>query len=275
MIGFRLIPFTRSYSLQGYQESLRILLKDTAEKRIFDLVKPSRDSKATIVAEQIRKFVGIPIESHLGFRSAETAFKGWRHAIENCGVYTFKDSFKDHFVSGLCLIDTDFPVILVNNSASFTRQLFTIVHELGHILLQVDGLTDVSDEYLDHMEPAEREVEVACNEIAAKVLFPSNSFAPDIQLFRDKGMESVASIAQKYSVSREVILRRFLGLHLVSLDAYQEKASEWNADFLRSKKKKGGRGNYYLTKLAYLGEGYAKLAIGAYRQGAIPSTEAR
>jgi Zn-dependent peptidase ImmA (M78 family) len=200
--------------------------------------------------------------------------KGWRHSLEAHGVYAFKDTFKDLFVSGFCLYDLECPVIMLNNGASFTRQLFTLLHELAHLLLGVDGITDVSDEYLQYLDAPDRDIEVACNKIAAAVLVPYKAFKDDVADFKSQGMQSVSNLAEKYSVSREVILRRLLDLGLLSRTLYTEKASEWNADFARSQKKRSSKGNYYLTKLAYLGEGFAKLAVQSYRQGRIAPTDA-
>ena len=45
----------------------------------------------------------------------------------------FKDSFKADDVSGLCLCDEEYPVILLNNKMSFTRQIFTVFHEIYHL----------------------------------------------------------------------------------------------------------------------------------------------
>ena len=62
--------------------------------------------------------------------------KGWRTAIEDAGVYVFKNTFKQENVSGFCLYDAEFPLIYVNNSTAKTRQSFTILHELGHLLFE-------------------------------------------------------------------------------------------------------------------------------------------
>jgi len=119
------------YLAQAYQDSLTELVSgDLPEKRIFRDLNP-KSVTVKKLAQLARAYLGITIKEQFSFRSAESAFKAWRHALEVAGVFTFKDSLEDRFVSGFCLLHDQFPVIMVNNSNSFSRQLFSIAHELG------------------------------------------------------------------------------------------------------------------------------------------------
>ena len=171
-------------------------------------MKTSTSSTLPELASDIRSYLGISLEQQFNFRGFGEAFKAWRNAIEQCGVYTFKDSFKDRFVSGFCLFHDKFPVIMVNNSNSFSRQIFTLFHELGHILLGVNGITDVEDRYIDFMDNNDRSLEIACNHFAAEVLVPSSAFLKEVPEFEAAGQEIIPELAKKYSVSREVVLLR-------------------------------------------------------------------
>jgi Zn-dependent peptidase ImmA (M78 family)/transcriptional regulator with XRE-family HTH domain len=254
------------YLAQAYQDSLAELVSgDLPEKRIFRDLNPKAVTVKKL-AQLARTYLGITIIEQFSFRSAESAFKAWRHALEVAGVFTFKDSLEDRFVSGFCLLHDQFPVIMVNNSNAFSRQLFTIAHELGHILFGVHGITDVDETYFDLMEQADRELEIKCNEFAAELLVPEEEFRNDIVSFRAAGPEIIPQIAQKYSVSREVVLRRLLESKLVTSDTYDALSKQWNKDYLRSRTKRPG-GNYYRTRLAYLGEGFTHLAFERFYEG--------
>jgi Zn-dependent peptidase ImmA (M78 family) len=98
------------------------------------------------------------------------------------------------------------------------------------------------------------------------VLVPAKRFEADIPFFEQEGDNAISDLANKYSVSREVILRRLLDFNLVDKDYYVAQSEEWNKDYLRSKKKTSG-GNWYLTKMAYLGEGFIQTAFHNYRKG--------
>ncbi len=250
---------------QSYQDSLPHVLKDNEPVKsiVNEFQKVSK--KPEKLAEEVRNYIGISFQQQFNFRSADTALKQWRHALENVGVFTFKDSFKDSNISGFCLFDEDYPLIMLNNSNAFTRQIFTLIHELGHILLGVNGLTDIDESYIGHLTNTEKKVEIYCNKFASEFLVPSYAFADDITTFKDEGFESIGEIADNYSVSREVILRKLLDHKAISNRQYLEKTSEWNKDYLRFIKGKGG-GNYYLTRIAYLGETYTKLAFTQFQK---------
>ena len=57
-------------------------------------------------------------------------------------------------------------------------------------------------------------------------------------------------MAERYRVSREVILRRFRDAGRVGQAFYEERKREWDSQ--RPEKDKSG-GNFYLTKGAYFG----------------------
>ncbi len=250
---------------QAYQESLSELIPYVpSQKAIFRELNP----KTTTIqlAQRTREYLGITIQKQFDFQSCETAFKAWRHALENAGVFTFKDSLKDRFISGFCLLHDQYPIILVNNSNSFARQLFTLSHELGHILYKIYGITDVDETYIQFMNSSDKSIEIKCNQFAAELLVPEEFFVREIPLFHKEGLDIIPKLADKYSVSREVILRRFLDHGLLTSEDYQTKVFEWNRDYLRSHKKTAG-GNYYLTKLSYLGEGFTRLAFNNYYSG--------
>ena len=73
-------------------------------------------------------------------------------------------------------------------------------------------------------------------------------------------------LAKKFSVSREVIYRKFLELELVTETDYQAAQKLWAAQW---RDRKGSGGNFYRTKIAYLGDGYIELAFRRFYQNRI------
>lgn len=251
---------------QAYQNSLEeLFMGETPERMIHRDLDPKRYSLEAF-AEKVRNYIGITLSQQFSFRSNDQAFKAWRHALENSGVFTFKDSFKDRFLSGFCLVHEKYPIIMVNNWNSFTRQIFTLIHELGHSLYGVNGVTDIDEHYFQFLKSHENQIEIQCNRFAAEILVPAKRFQSEIPFFEEKGQEAISELAKKYSVSREVILRRLLDLDLIDNEYYSSQAEKWNKDHLRSKEDVSG-GNWYLTKMAYLGEGFVRSAFNNYRNG--------
>lgn len=195
---------------QAYQYSLfEILESNKPQKSIIGKFACKSVSPSNL-AKDVRKYIGVSLEDQYNFRSNDQAFKQWRYAIEQVGVFTFKDTFKDKFISGFCLYDENYPVIMLNNSNSFTRQTFSLIHELGHVILGVNGVTDIDESYFNFLKDEELKTEIFCNQFASEFLVPSDEFKNDIKMFLQKGMDAVDEIANQYSVSREVILRKLL-----------------------------------------------------------------
>lgn len=69
-------------------------------------------------------------------------------------------------------------------------------------------------------------------------------------------------------MSREVIFRRFLDRGLIDEAIYSKAAARW------AQQMKGDKGgNYYWTKLSYLGRDYVALALSEYRRNRISESQ--
>ena len=243
----------------GQNPASRLILKDLT-------VSPRRSPAA--VAGETREYLKIELDTQKHWSNTETALKTWRTELENAGVFVFKDSFKQKDVSGFSLYSEDFPVIVINNSTAPTRQIFTLFHELAHLLVHVSGMTKADDSYIAELGDKERKIEVFCNRVAAELLVPTADLRNELSRF-DTDDAGVASLARLYKVSREVILRRFLDLRLVTRQRYSEKAEEWTKAYQESTEARKEGGNYYATHASYLSERYARLAFSNYYRGSI------
>ena len=95
------------------------------------------------------------------------------------------------------------------------------------------------------------------------MLIPSADFSQQIkslpQNIEQTTEEQFALLANRYSVSREAVLRRLLDLTLVSGAFYEKKAKFW-----ASQKKAGGGGNWYSNQGAYLSDRFAKEVVSRH-----------
>ena len=150
--------------------------------------------------------------------------------------------------SGFCLYDSNFPIIYVNNNNAKSRQIFTLFHELAHLLMDTGGIDTRQDNYIEHMTGDDRRIEVLCNLFAAEFLVPSRDFEARLAgvSIDDRAIENWASL---YCVSRETILRRLLDQGRVRQQDYEQKVQQWSMEQTGSK---GVGGNYYLTKGAFV-----------------------
>ncbi len=245
--------------------------RNPAEDKVFRDVAATPGSPPAKVAAEVRAYLDVSVDDQRTWRGVAAALDAWRECIEVHGIFVFKASFPQREVSGFCLYGDEFPVIYLNNSVAKTRQIFTLFHELAHLLLRTDGITKRDDSYISLLRGEEREVEVFCNAFAGEFLVPQGS----LSALMGRGVPSDELIeheARSLKVSREVVLRRLLDLGVVSRAHYEEKAAEWTADYLDRQKKDGG-GNYYNTQGAYLGRGFLALAFQQLYRGAISRAE--
>ena len=214
------------------------------------------------IAAEIRDYLGVSVEEQASWKSIEEALEAWREAFARVGVFVFKDAFHATGYFGFCLYGDEFPIIYINNSSAKTRQIFTLFHELGHLLFHTSGIDIVDDQYIEHLPLDDRKIEIICNGLAAKVLVPD-----DVLHEMMKGMaadrDTAMKLAKFFNVSREVIYRKMLDRSLIGADEYSEAAKLWESQI---KPPQAGSGNYYNSQYAYLGHQYVDLAFTRYHQ---------
>ncbi|MEK7179912.1 MAG: ImmA/IrrE family metallo-endopeptidase [Patescibacteria group bacterium] len=217
------------------------------------------------MAANVRKYFNIDITTQSSWKDVNTAFKNWRDILEEHGVFVFKEAFKNNAFSGFCLYDKQFPVIYVNNSVSDSRQIFTLFHELAHLLFGTGGVDTRLEDYIKFLQGDDKTIEILCNRFGGEFLVPDSDFNQRIVgVFIND--ESIQHLANQYCVSREVILRKFLDRNAVNQQYYNTKVEQWAKE---AKRHGEGGGNYYLTKGVYLGERYIEKAFSKYYQKSI------
>src|SRR6266702_34115 len=108
---------------RAYQVSLAELTdgENPAERRITADLRTSANADPSALAVAAREYLGVTVRDQAEWRTSEDAFKAWRDAVENVGVFVFKRPFEQTLISGFCLDDPTFPVILISNSTAHTR----------------------------------------------------------------------------------------------------------------------------------------------------------
>ena len=145
------------------------------------------------------------------------SFDTYRAAVEARGVLVFRTNgyngkwqiAKESPILGFALYDTDSPVIVVKKQPWESQQTFTLMHELGHLLLHRASSIDDESDLHSHQG---RESHV--NAFAGHLLVPDSflgsihdSDCPDDVTQFDNWL---AQSRKAWGVSTEVILRRLL-----------------------------------------------------------------
>jgi len=207
------------------------------------------------LASWLRKKLNLSLEKQKGFARADSFLEYLREQLYNIGIYVFKDSFREDSVSGLCLYDNKYPVILLNNKTTFNRQVFTIFHEIYHLF------NKEMDVYMD-----KRGEEKACDKFAGEFLIPKNNFdakLKNVSRYEDMGL--IERLADDYTVSAVAIAYRLLSEGHISIDFYLN----IQEDRIRRMNNDTAGGNFYFTRISYLGKPYLKHVFNDYYAGRI------
>jgi len=236
--------------------------KNPAQRKIFEDIQVSPQVNINSLAEIVRKYLGVELEKQIKWKGIEEALSNWRDAIEKTGVFVFKEVFRQDEISGFCLYDPEFPIVYINNTMPQTRQIFTIFHELTHLLFRTGGIDKLRDDYIPSLSENEQKIEIFCNKFAGAFLVPEKDFDKQIINIDD---QSILAFAKRYNVSREVILRKLFDRGMINEEYYDEKANSWIEEAKKYTRKTKG-GNYYYTKVAYLGKYYLDLAFSKFNK---------
>jgi len=214
---------------------------------------------------QARQLLGVSIKKQLSTKKCNDMFEVWRDALFEKGIFVFKDAFHDRSISGFSLFDNKCPVIYVNNSMSFTRQIFTLFHELFHLVNETNGIDKVFDSEDDYEGLTEKQayIERTCNRFAAQFLVPTDALLEHIS-GRTLTYSYICELSDSFCVSRESLIIRLIYLKKLTWDFYNSNIEEIQNDFYRIAPKSGG-GNSNNTLVSYLGKKYLNLAFRAYK----------
>ena len=260
----------------AYQIALAELFdgKNPAERKIWQVCPLTLSDSPEQVAVAIRQELNVTVADQMKWGDDSDALSFWRRAVEQRGVFVFKNAFKQKEISGFCLTDNEFPLIYLNNSTTKTRQIFSLLHELSHLLFNLNGLSKFDRSYIDRLPHQERRIEIFCNAVASEVLMPSADFNKQMaELPADLNLAPdlvFARLAKRYGVSREAALRRLLDLGRVDQEFYETKAEEWTGQI---KKGKSG-GDWYATTGSYISDRLLTEVFGRYFRNQVSAAQA-
>ena len=227
------------------------------------------------LCDYFRMQLEFPISAQKARKSTKVVFEIFREKFYDLGIYVFKDAFKDNRISGICLNDDHFPVIIINNSMSFARQIFTLFHELYHLISDTSGAEIIRDDYYVALDAQQTEIERACDTFANAFLVPMNDFKQELKK-KPLNEDRIEELATLYSVSKEAIMYKLYKMGKMTSAEYNDLKEFFYGDAIRNKDKKQETkgGNHYNTKMSYLGGRYTGDVFNQYFSGKIDSVRA-
>lgn len=223
------------------------------------------------VATRIREMLGITYEHQITWRPSHDALRQWRLAFESLGVLVFQATGVGvSEMRGFAISELPLPTVVVNIQDAPVARIFSMLHELTHVLLNEGSLCDFRDS--PSRADEERRIEQFCNYVAGAALVPAEYLLlePDVRSVSqpsDWADEKIRSLARKYGTSREVILRRLLILGLTTEEFYREKRREYleqAEEYKKRKKEEGGFAPPPVVALASSGSLFTRLVLDNY-----------
>ena len=261
---------------QAYARQLSLMELNTgtnpAKMKIFRDLQVRPNDSVMMLAQQARAYLNVDVTTQSDWNTL-TALEEWRNCIEEAGIFVFKDAFQDDSVDGFCLVHEEFPVIYLNNSRAPVRQIFSLFHELAHLLLGENGITRSNIFHGGTFRGGTtQEVEDFCDQFAGEFLVPSSDFENRLNFFSNYNDKTIEELAHYYKVSRPVILLKLVKKGILAQESYREKINQWTEEYKHQREKKAvgkisGGGSYYNTRATYLGYRFMELAFGKYRDG--------
>lgn len=199
--------------------------------------------------------------------NAADVFARWRTALEDLGFLVFQTTGIDTATfRGLSVHHTAYPVILLNGADSTYGKVFTLFHEVGHILNRSSGVCMVLDN---------NDTEALCNAFSAEVLMPTARIQQFLR--RNDDPNVIEAISAYFKVSELAAAVRLKALGMIDHDSLeatrQASDSRWN-DARRRQSDREGFVPHWRLRYRDLGPRYVGTVLNALETDRIDALDA-
>ena len=163
---------------------------------------------------------------------------------------------------GFVLYDEIAPVVFINNNDAISAKIFTLIHEVVHLLIGQSASFDLRD-----FQAADNEIEKFCDKCTAEFLVPEKELT---NLFQKK--QDYEELAKTFKVSQIVIARRLLDLNLIDKKSFFEFLQNFEKTEYNTPLSKGG--NFYDTEKNRLSSRFLRILKSAIESNTISFRDA-
>ena len=193
----------------------------------------------------------------------------WKEIIgEQMGVLIFEaPRISLDEMRALCIYFDEHPIILLNSADSPNARIFSIFHEVTHLILGESAICDVG---------RNNSKEWLCNSVSAEFLMPKEDLLNNSRVKYNSHGEwtdrELSELSNVYGVSRESVLLRLVNLNKASGKSYEAAKNRWDMEF-KNKRKSSSGGSPVLNQVKYNGKMYSILLLTAYENGLISGVD--
>lgn len=262
--------------MQRRVDWMREFLIEEGQKNLEFVGSVSIKDSIDKVAKRIGETLGLVQGWAEDEKSWADALRLLRSKIENAGILMVingvvgNNPHRKLDVSefrGFALADAYAPLVFINGRDSKAAQMFTISHELVHIGLGQDGVSN-----FETLQPTKINIELFCNSVAAEFLIPKVELV-NCWTNAKNTEEPFQCLARKFKVSPLVTARRCLDLNLINKSEFFSFYNHYLEDDRRRRAKSIG-GNFWKTQSARVGHNFGAAVVRAAKEGRLLYREA-
>lgn len=260
------------YICQTRQEWYRDYALDHGAPQLEFVGSATIDTPVADAGRAIREAIDFDLTERAVFTNSDDALRQLIDRIEAIGVLVMVNgivggdthrALDPEEFRGFALSDPIAPLIFVNGADTKAAQIFTLIHELGHVWLGGSALSDAAMVVREGVSE-----ELWCNQVAAEVLVPLAALRRDYQ--GEPTLQELTRLARRYRVSTLVILKRLFDARFLEWDDYRARyEAERDAVIELAKRRRGENsgGNYYNTQPLRLSRQFARAVVTSTYQG--------
>ncbi len=226
------------------------------------------DRNIESIAKEVREWLGVSFEMQTSWTSSSNALTKWKGLLEEQDLYVLQyPSVEVSESRGFAIAEDLFPVIGINSRDSYNARIFTLIHELAHILFRNSVLINDS---LTNYFGNNRTLEQKCNSLASEILVPGENAVQEFNQ-NDLSVREIKRVSNRFRVSGYVMLIRLRNLNLITQEEYNALEPEFS--FYNQNSGGGDGGDPYYNRIVQKGRLYLKAAFQSYFNGQITVAE--
>lgn len=253
--------------LKSCRECAIELLNLDEYKNIFKEINP--DFSTNDISMKIREIFSIetPFKNKTAY--SNKAFNYFRNKIESKGVMVLQiENISIKEIRGISLNYEILPIIAVNKNDSDRAKVFTLFHEMAHLVRRTSNLC------LIDFNEREDEEEKICNNLAANILIPEITLDSIIKGKDLSDDRIITNLSDRYAVSKFVIIKRLYDLNKIDFVLYKSKYEKYLDIFNEIKEIRKKQGQKIIVTqdkklISSSGKLYPKIILDAYYEGKI------
>lgn len=220
-----------------------------------ELLKPDE------LAHEFRKYLKVAL---LKSKKPEEILTHYKQILEETFLISIielplkADDVRGFSVSG------DISVVVLNEGDNAAIKLFSLFHEIYHLLKRTSGICSIE------IEQKDGNIEASCNLFAAEFLVPLDDLKEEYGRFPQLDENTISELSMIYGVSKQVIMLRLLWLGYMPKERYEQFKKEGEA---KAKKKGFGRRDWDKVFQNRVGNLVVRETANAYRSGKISYSE--